>query len=116
MSKNKTTKPAPLSLEIGEEIFEISSPSVETLFELLDFKVKVDEGKLDMETREGLEEYMRFLVILFDNPKLSFEKLIKVKIPELMQSMELGKIENWITQFFTPSEDGSDNGPASKKE
>ena len=82
--------------------------------DLVTFQERVVSGDVDMQTLDGFKEFAKFLVVLFNNPDLTEDKVLDVSLDDLFESLTLDKIEEWLETFQPKAPDG-ENGTAEKK-
>ena len=110
---NKTA----ISLVIEEDEFKLDSLSMGALLGVMDFNDRYENGEINLATKDGLIEFLDFLVLIFEDEKLDREKLMKANVTDLLESISLRKINDWIEDVM-PREDGqseNDSESAGKK-
>ena len=98
-----------ISLTIEGDEFKLDSLTMGALLGVMEFNDRYENGEVDLATRDGLIEFLDFLVIIFEDPKLDREKLMKADVTDLLESISLTKINDWIEAVMPNENDQSEN-------
>jgi len=112
MTEKTKVKRGPLQMKVGEETFSLNSPTLGSMMNLISFQERIVSGDVDMQSLSGFEEFAKFLVVLFNNEKLTYDKILKVEILDIYATLTVDKIEAWLETFQPPT---GDNGSVEKK-
>jgi hypothetical protein len=96
-----TTEHNTLSITINGEEFVAPRPKLKVTRRVLKLQDQINDGAIDLNTLAGFDEYLKVLILLFDNEELTIEVFEEIEQDELIENLNLGTISGWISSANT---------------